>query len=358
MTLTGVRAGRGVEFAALTVARVDRLCADAVAITFEVPEELAGRYAFRAGQALTVRAVVEGREERRSYSICSPEGGALRIGVREIPGGVFSTWLVRRVRAGDRVEAAPPAGGFVADLERPAHHVFVAAGSGITPVLSIAATALHCPGSRVTLFYGNRSAATVMFAEELADLKDSAPARVHLVHVFSREARGAELLTGRLDPPRLRALLPALTPVAEVGHWWLCGPYAMVTGARQVLAGLGVPAARIHQELFYVEDPPARAPAGEPRAGASEVTAVLDGRATTVTAGGGVTVLEAVRRVRPEVPFACTGGVCGTCRAKVLEGRAGMRRDYALDPAEIRAGYVLTCQAVPATPRVIVDYDA
>ncbi|MFC6083899.1 1,2-phenylacetyl-CoA epoxidase subunit PaaE [Sphaerisporangium aureirubrum] len=360
VTLAGVRAGRGVEFAWLTVTGVDRLCADAVAITFEVPGELGGRYAFRPGQALTLRAWVEGREERRSYSICSPAGGPLRIGVREIPGGLFSTRLVRRTRPGDRVQVAPPSGGFVADLARPAHHVFVAAGSGITPVLSIAATVLACPRSRMTLFYGNRTSATVMFAEELADLKDTAPARVQLVHVFSREAREPELFTGRLDPARLRVLLPALTPLAEVAHWWLCGPYTMVTGAREVLAGFGVPPARVHQELFYVEEPPPAPPrltAGAVGA-VSEVTVVLDGRTTVVTVPRDVTVLEGAQRARPDLPFACRSGVCGTCRARVVEGRVDMRRDHALDAAEIAAGYVLTCQSLPVTPRVTIDYDS
>ncbi|GLW11806.1 phenylacetic acid degradation protein [Microtetraspora sp. NBRC 13810] len=352
---------RRTEFATLRVARVDRLCDDAAAITLDVPEELSARFAFRPGQWLTLRRTVDGREERRSYSICARRGGPLRIGVREVPGGLFSCWLVREVRPGDEVEVLPPAGGFTPDLARPAHHVLIAAGSGITPVLSIASSVLEDPAGRATIFYGNRAADTVMFADELADLKDSCPARLELVHVLSREAREAELFSGRLDADRLRVLLPALTRVAEVDHWWLCGPYEMVADARRVLAELGVPAERVHQELFFVDEPPPGpvrredTPDGE---AASEVTVVLDGRATTMTLRRDVTVLEGAQRVRPDLPFACKGGVCGTCRARLVSGRVDMRRNFALEPAEVAAGFVLTCQSSPASGAVVVDYDA
>ncbi|MEV6983304.1 1,2-phenylacetyl-CoA epoxidase subunit PaaE [Sphaerisporangium sp. NPDC051017] len=353
------RARRRAGFVALRVARVDRLCEDATAITFDVPDELAGDFAFRPGQSLTLRAIVDGRDERRSYSICSPAGGPLRIGVREIPGGLFSTWLVRRLRPGDQVAVQPPTGGFTADLTRPAHHVFIAAGSGITPVLSIAASALAVPGSQATLFYGNRTTRTVMFAEELADLKDSAPARVELVHVLSREPREPELFTGRLDADKLGVLIPALVAVPDVGHWWLCGPYEMVVGARRVLGGLGVPAERVHHELFYVDEPPPAPvrPAEGTEEAAAEVTVILDGRATTTALPRDVTVLEGAQRVRPDLPFACKGGVCGTCRARVTQGHVRMRRNFALEPSEVEAGYVLTCQSTPTTPTVTVDFD-
>ncbi|MDH2429134.1 1,2-phenylacetyl-CoA epoxidase subunit PaaE [Sphaerisporangium sp. TRM90804] len=360
MTLAGTRARARAAFSTLTVARVERLCEDASAITFDAPGGLAGEFAFRAGQSLTLRSFVEGREERRSYSICSPEGGPLRIGVREIPGGLFSTWLVHGVRPGDTVQAQPPSGGFTADLGRPGHHVFVAAGSGITPVLSIASTVLARPGGTVTLFYGNRTTRTVMFAEELADLKDAFPARVELVHVLSREPREPELFSGRLDAGRLRALVAALTPVARVDHWWLCGPYGLVVDARRVLAELGVPGDRVHNELFYVDEPPpepVRREAGPGGAATAEVTVVLDGRATPVTLPRDVTVLEGAQRVRPDLPFACKGGVCGTCRARVTEGEVDMRRNFALESAEVEAGYVLTCQSLPASASVTVDFD-
>lgn len=346
-------------FTALRVASVERLCDDAVAVTFDVPGHLAGRYAFRPGQSLTLRRMVGGRDERRSYSICARAGARLRIGVREIPGGLFSTWLVRELTPGDEVEVLPPTGGFTPDLGIPGHHVLIAAGSGITPVLSIAASVLDDPTGVVTLLYGNRTAASVMFADELADLKDRHPARFDLHHVLSREAREAELFTGRLDERRLRRLLPALTPVAEVDHWWLCGPYGMVTDARRVLAELGVPGERVHHELFYVDEPPpAPVRRGDQAGPGSEVTVLLDGRSTTATVPAGVSVLEGAQRVRPDLPFACKGGVCGTCRARVVDGTVDMRRNFALEPAETAAGFVLTCQSYPSSECVTVDYDA
>ncbi|MDT4908487.1 MAG: ring,2-phenylacetyl-CoA epoxidase subunit PaaE, partial [Pseudonocardiales bacterium] len=273
-------------FARLRVADVDRLCDDAVAVTFDVPSELSEEFAFRPGQSLTVRRTVDGRDERRSYSICAPAGARPRIGVREVAGGHVSEWLVREVRPGDFVEVLPPTGTFTPTLGTAARHVLVAAGSGITPLLSIAASVLADPGSTVTLIYGNRRSDTVMFADELADLKDRYPARFELVHVLSREPRESDVLSGRLDAARLAALVDALIPVESIDHWWLCGPFEMVETARAVLLERGVAAAQVHRELFYVEDvaPPAvvhtdAAPTGP----TSQVTVVMDGRATPLT---------------------------------------------------------------------------
>jgi ring-1,2-phenylacetyl-CoA epoxidase subunit PaaE len=357
VTLTEV-APRRAGFHALRVAGVERLCDDAVAVTFDVPPDLADAYRFRPGQFLTLRRTIGGREERRSYSICAPAGAAPRIGVREIPDGLFSSWLVHDVRPGDAVEVLPPSGTFTLGATA-AHHVLIAAGSGITPVLSIAASALADPAARVTVLYGNRRSGTVMFADELADLKDAHPDRFELVHVLSREPREAELFTGRLDAARLRTLLPLIVPVADVGHWWLCGPLGMVTDARDVLRGFGVPRDRVHQELFYVDEPPPEPNRKEsaPTGPACEVTVILDGRSTTLTQPQDARILDSAQRVRPDLPFACKGGVCGTCRARVVEGEADMRRNFALEPSEVDAGYILTCQSTPSTPRLTVDYD-
>ena len=347
------------RFHTLTVADVTRLCEDAVAVTFDVPPSLADEYAFRAGQSLTLRRVVDGRDERRSYSICAPEGAAPRIGVREVPDGIFSPWLVRGVRPGDEIEVSTPSGNFTPDLTVAGSHVLVAAGSGITPVLSIAASLLARPDTDVTLLYGNRRTDTVMFAEELADLKDRYPTRLNLVHVLSREPREAELFTGRLDAAKLTALL-ALVP-RRVDHWWLCGPFGMVTDAIGVLTGTGVPADRVHRELFYVDDVPPEPVRHEdkPVEGVtSDVTIVLDGRSTTMALPRDVPVLDGAQRVRPDLPFACKGGVCGTCRARVTSGEVAMRRNFALEPAELAAGFVLTCQSLPVSDAVTVDYDA
>lgn len=344
------------RFHELIVARVDRLTDDSAAITFAVPDELRDVFAFRPGQSLTVRH----RGERRSYSICAPAGAAPRVGVREVPGGAVSGWLVNEVRPGDVVEVQAPAGSFTPDLAAGGRHVLVAAGSGITPVLSIAASLLAAsPDATVTLVYGNRRTDTVMFADELADLKDAHPARLHLVHVLSREPQEVELFSGRLDAERLRVLLPATVDVAGVDHWWLCGPFGMVTAAMDVLAALGVERTRVHRELFYVEDlPPAEVHHLEPPAGpGAEVTVILDGRKSTVTVAPGTAVLDGAQRVRPDLPFACKGGVCGTCRARVVSGQVAMRRNYALEEDEVEAGYVLTCQSLPTTPEVVVDYD-
>jgi ring-1,2-phenylacetyl-CoA epoxidase subunit PaaE len=347
------------EFHPLRVAAVERLCDDAVAVTFEVPAELTAAYAFRPGQSLTVRRPADDADERRSYSICAPAGAAPRIGVREVPGGLISRWLVHDVRVGDAVEVAPPSGTFTPDLAAGGRHVMIAAGSGITPVLSIASSLLRNPAAQVGILYGNRRADTVMFAEELADLKDSHPSRVELVHLLSREAREVDLLSGRLDAARLRALLPVLIDVPAVDHWWLCGPFGMVTDAVEVLGRAGVPAERIHRELFWVDEvppEPKRADA-HPTGPGSEVTVLLDGRTTTMTVTGGTTVLEGAQRSRPDLPFACKGGVCGTCRARVVEGEVTMRRNFALEPAELAAGFVLTCQSTPTTEKVVVTFD-
>jgi ring-1,2-phenylacetyl-CoA epoxidase subunit PaaE len=350
---------RSRDFHALEVAEVARLCDDAVAVTFVVPDGLGDVFDFAPGQSLTLRRTVDGREERRSYSICSPAGAAPRIGVREVPGGLFSTWLVREVRPGDVIEVGPPTGSFTPDLSQSGHHVLIGAGSGITPLLSIASSVLADPASRATLLYGNRRTDTVMFAEELADLKDANTTRLDLVHVLSREPREAELFTGRLDAEKLDLLLPRLLDVTAVDHWWLCGPFAMVTGARDVLTALGVPAERIHFELFFVDEEPPKPVRDDVVDGeGSDVTVMLDGRTTPVTVPYDTTLLDGAQQVRPDLPFACKGGVCGTCRALVVGGEVDMRRNYALEDDEVDAGFVLTCQTFPVSAEVTVDFDA
>jgi ring-1,2-phenylacetyl-CoA epoxidase subunit PaaE len=349
------------QFHPLTVARVEKLTDDAVAVTFDIPAELAEDYRFKPGQALTLRRVDGDRDERRSYSICAPMGAAPRVGVREVPGGFFSSYLVHQVQPGDRIEVLPPSGTFTADLSVPADHVFVVAGSGITPVLSLAASVLRDGMSTVTVFYGNRRTNTVMFADELADLKDRYGTRLQLVHVLSREPRDAELTSGRLDAARLHALVENLIDAEHVDHWWLCGPHGMVVDARALLTELGVPDDKVHQELFYVDDVPPEPVRGDEETvtgPSSQVTIVLDGRATTLALPRDVPVLDSAQKVRADLPFACKGGVCGTCRARVTDGDVEMRRNYALETKEVEAGYVLTCQTVPLSDSVTVDFDA
>ena len=345
------------EFHPLTVARVDPLTDDSAAVTFDVPAGLAEKFTFAPGQSLTIKR----GGERRSYSICATKGHAPRIGVREVAGGAVSGWLVHEVRAGDVIEVAEPSGSFTPDLAKPGHHVLIAAGSGITPVLSIAGSVLAAgDGSAVTLLYGNRRNDSVMFADEIADLKDAFPARICLVHLLSREPQEVELFNGRLDAAKLRSLLPVTVEVATVDHWWLCGPFGLVEDAIGVLTSLGVDRDRIHRELFYVEEePPAEAMHIEAPAGpGAEVTVLLDGRASTATIAPGTPILDGAQQVRPDLPFACKGGVCGTCRALLVKGEVTMRRNYALERSELEAGYVLTCQALPASDQITVDYDA
>ncbi len=358
---TGSRRRRSRDFHRLTVKRVEPLTGDSAAITFTVPADLAGEFAFAAGQTLTVRR----GEERRSLLDLRPAGPDFRtpprIGVREVEGGAVSGWLVHDLRAGDTLDVQAPSGSFTPDLTVPGHHVLIAAGSGITPMMSIAASVLAADGkSAVTLLYGNRRSDTVMFANEVADLKDAYPARMQIVHVLSREPQEVELHSGRLDAARLTALLPATVDVPAVDHWWLCGPFAMVNDAIAVLRELGVDSGRIHRELFWVGDePPAEAVHTDAPVGAgASLTVILDGRSTTLTLPAGTRVLDGAQRARPDLPFACKGGVCGTCRAKIVSGEAAMRRNYALEQRETDAGYILTCQAVPLSDEITVDYDA
>jgi ring-1,2-phenylacetyl-CoA epoxidase subunit PaaE len=356
----GAAPARSAVFHELTVAAVDRLCDDAAAITFDVPADLRDAYAFRAGQSLTLRRFVDGREERRSYSICAPAGQAPRIGVREIPGGLFSSWLVHEVTPGTRIEVQTPTGSWHADPATGERHLCIAAGSGITPMLSVASTVLTHPAAQVTLLYGNRTSRTVMFTEELGDLKNRYGPRFQLVHVLSREPRDVELFSGRLDGDRLTRLLTGLVPAEVFDHVWICGPLQMVEDARKVLADLDIPADRVHVELFYVDAPPPQPRrADDAVAGATaELTVVLDGLRTTSRVSRETTILEGAQRTRGDLPFACKGGVCGTCRARIREGEADMRRNYALEPSEVEAGFVLTCQSFPVGDAVTVDYDA
>ncbi|MGD0699688.1 MAG: 1,2-phenylacetyl-CoA epoxidase subunit PaaE [Trebonia sp.] len=347
-------------FHSLTVAGVEQLTPDSAAVTFAVPADLRDAYAFKAGQWLTLRRDIGGTEHRRSYSICAPVGAAPRVGVREVPGGLFSSWLVRDLAVGDTVEVATPAGSFQADPSVAGRHLCIAAGSGITPVLSIAASALVNPSSQVTLLYGNRKTGTVMFAEELADLKNRYPDRLELVHVLSREPRDVELFSGRLDAGRLRRLLTLLVPLRSIDHVWLCGPFGLLTDARAVLDELGFPSERVHFELFFVDEPPPEVRRAEAVTDGrtSDVTIVLDGRTTIAAMPQDKSILDAAAATRGDLPFACKGGVCGTCRAHLTEGEVDMRRNYALSEDEVRRGFVLTCQSRPVSAAVTVDFDA
>ena len=360
-----VPARRHGTFHPLRVAAVEKLTEDAVAITFAVPEELRAEYAYEPGQHLTVRMEVDGAELRRNYSICAPaSSGRLRIGVKRLRGGAFSGRATTALKPGDVVDVMTPTGRFVAHLDptRAQHYCAIAAGSGITPVFSIVSSVLEVePESTVTLLYGNRTTASVMFLEELADLKDRFPTRLRIVHVLSREPQEVELFSGRLDAAKLEHLLDAVVPPSTVDDWFLCGPFAMVEAARTVLVGRGVDARHVHTELFHVEGEAPREPVPieeELAEGASTVTVTLDGRSSTLQVPkAGTRILDAMLAVRADAPYACKGGVCGTCRAKLVSGEVAMDRNYALEPDEIEIGFVLACQSHPVTDEVVLDFD-
>ncbi|MFJ5774810.1 2Fe-2S iron-sulfur cluster-binding protein [Streptomyces sp. NPDC093094] len=351
------------RFHTLPVAAVDRLTDDSVALTLTVPPELREAYRYAPGQHLALRRQADGTELRRTYSICAPApepGGdgprTLRVGVRLVDGGAFSTYALKEVNPGDELEVMTPAGRFTLD-PAPGLYAAVVGGSGITPVLSIVSTLLaREPEARFCLIRSDRTTASTMFLEEVADLKDRYPERLQLVTVLSREEQQAGLPSGRLDRERLTGLLPSLLPVAEVAGWFLCGPYGLVQGAEQALNGLGVPRTRVHEEIFHV-DAQASVRARTDAPAHSSVTARLDGRGGTWPVQDGESLLDTVLRNRPDAPYACKGGVCGTCRAFLVSGEIRMDRNFALEPEETEAGYVLACQSHPVTEKVELDFD-
>ena len=361
---------RRAQFHALTVAAVERLTDDAVAVTFAVPDELREDYAFAPGQHLTLRATINGEDVRQSYSIClSPSEatatGTVRVASARVAGGRMSNWLNDSVQPGDVIDVMTPLGSFTCPPQpgTARHHVAIAAGSGITPVLAIVSAVLEEePESRVTLLFGNRRTSSVMFLEELADLKNRYPDRLQLVHVLSREPHDVELFSGRLDPDRIDRILTVLAPIATVDEWYLCGPYGMVTGAQELLAEAGVDPHHVHHEIFHVaeqEAPRQEVVVEEGAPPEAVVTVNLDGRTTRIEMPSREeTILDATLRSRPDAPYSCTGGVCGTCRARVVAGEVRMDRNYALEPDEVAAGIVLACQSHPVTDEVSLDYDA
>ncbi|MEU1210984.1 2Fe-2S iron-sulfur cluster-binding protein [Streptomyces sp. NPDC005791] len=350
-------------FHPLRVSAVERITDDAVAVTFAVPAELRETFRHTPGQHLNVRYRAGGDEIRRSYSICAPateQPGAplLRVGIRMVDGGVFSTYALKELAVGDQVEAMAPTGRFVLD-PRPGRFAAIVGGSGITPVLSMASTLLaREPLARFCLIRGDRTAASTMFLDEVADLKDRYPDRFQLVTALSREEQAAGLPSGRLDRERLTGLLPALLPVSDVDGWFLCGPLGLVRGAEKALHALGVERSRIHQEIFHVaEGTAASAVARAAAPSDSRLTATLDGRSGSWPVQDGESLLDTVLRSRSDAPYACKGGVCGTCRAFLVSGEVRMDRNFALEPEETGAGFVLACQSHPVTPEVELDFD-
>ncbi len=357
------------KFHSLTVSDTRPEASDAVCISFHIPEELRQVYRFSPGQHVGLRAIIDGKEQRRTYSICSgTDEPQLRIGVRRHDQGSMSQYLAGQVRAGDKLEVLTPTGRFFATIDPSASHSYVAfaAGSGITPILGILKNVLaHEPGSRFTLFYGNRKTEHIMFAEELLALKDRYPQRLALHFLLSREPQDVELFNGRLDQAKVAELASSLFDPALVDGYFLCGPGTMIEATREALLQLDVDAARIHSEHFS-SDTPRPAPGTEaartsaaPQAGAmTQVTVVIDGRHRSFSMERtGETVLDAAEQAGLELPYSCRAGVCSTCRTRVVRGAVTMETNYALEQWELDAGYVLCCQAVPTTAELEINYD-
>jgi ring-1,2-phenylacetyl-CoA epoxidase subunit PaaE len=340
---------------------------EAIVVSFDVPAELAEQFRFTQGQHLTLKETIAGSEQRRSYSICAgPSDGELRVGIRKVPGGVFSTWLAESLKAGDTLQVMTPEGRFFVPLDAAAsrHYLGIAGGSGITPILSIMKAVLSAePKSRFTLIYGNRKQRSTMFTEEIEDLKNRYLSRLTLHMVFSQEATDLPLYNGRLGRAKIGEFLAALVDAEDIDHAFVCGPHGVNDEAEAALLGAGVAPERIHIERFGIPDEsgPGRAAVQLPREGDAadaRVTIIRDGLSRDIDfhAEQG-NILDAAAAAGLEVPFSCKSGVCCTCRAKLLDGEVRMERNFALEKHEVAAGFVLTCQSHPLTERVVLSFD-
>ncbi len=356
-------------FHALRVRHIEPDTDEAVIVSFDVPEALRAVFGFTQGQHLTLRKDIDGQSHRRSYSICAGvDDGELRVGVRKVKGGVFSHWMNTNLKAGDSIDVMAPQGRFFVPTDAGArrHYLGIAGGSGITPILSIMKTVLaREPSSRFTLLYGNRAVRSTMFKEALEDLKNQYLTRVVLHHVFSDEHTDAPLNRGVMNRDKIGEFLSALIPAARIDHAFVCGPFQMNDEAEAALLAAGVAPERIHIERFGV------APSLGGQAADAVIHQTLPGdaqQATIVIVRDGIrreiqfgkdqpSVLDAAAASGLEMPYSCTSGVCGTCRAKLVEGKVRMDRNFALDAAEVAAGFILTCQSHPITERVVISFD-
>lgn len=354
-------------FYSLKIANVRRETADSVSICFDVPAEVADKFVFRPGQHLTVRQQINGDEVRRNYSVCvAPHENELRIAVKQVAGGVFSTWANTALQAGAVIDVMSPHGSFTWKFEagKKRHYACFAGGSGITPVLSIIKAGLkEEPESSFVLLYGNRSTATIMFLEELEGLKNRYLERFEVYHFLEDEFEDVELFNGRLDRAKTDAVLKTLVNPADVDAFFICGPGPMMSAVEEALQANAVPKEKILIERFTTGAPSASqaaaAAALAERAKGARISVGLDGRRTNITfdpAKG--SILESARAAGLPTPYACKAGVCATCRAKVVSGTVEMKTNYGLSPAEVAQGYVLTCQAVPTSDTVVIDYEA
>lgn len=359
------------DFYPLRIAEVTPETDDAVCVRFEVPEELADSFRFRQGQYLTLRKTLDGQEIRRSYSICSAVGDPhLEVAIKRISGGVFSNYANDELRAGDTIEVMPPKGTFTTELdpENKKNYMCVAAGSGITPILSIVKTILATePRSRVTLLYGNRRSSTIMFKDRLGFLKNRHLDRFNWINVLSREEQDAEVLYGRINNRKGAELQQKhLIDIAATDEFFLCGPESMISEVSRGLRAEGIDETRIHYELFYSSAEDAQAVIEKHHARVlqyagqvSEVVVTADGRSIGFElSADGENILDAALGHGADLPFSCKGGVCATCKARLVEGRVDMDLNHVLSEDDIKNGLILTCQAHPVTAKVVVDFDS
>ena len=353
------------KFYPLTVAAVRNETRDTIAVTFDVPAELKALFAWQQGQHLTLRAMIDGEDVRRSYSICSAvQDQHLRVAIKRTPGGAFSTWANDTLKPGAVIEVMPPMGHFNVALSpgQARNYVAFAAGSGITPILSIIKTTLLTePDSHFTLFYGNRASSTVIFKEELTDLKDRFMHRLRLAYVMSREQQDIDLFNGRITKEKTEALLRHWVRVEDIDVAFICGPEDMMHGVSAALQEAGLPKQNIKVELFAASIPKHER---KPRTAAldvpheTEVTVIMDGNHTSFTMDKDKeSILDAGLRAGIDMRYSCKGGVCSTCRCKLVEGKVDMDVNYALEDYEVARGFVLSCQSFPITDKVVVDFD-
>ncbi len=355
------------QFHSLKVASVARNTRDAVVVTFDLPADLNEVFRFRPGQYLTLRTQLDGEEVRRSYSICSaPEDGVLRVAIKQVEEGVFSSWANQQLQPGQTLEVMAPAGNFTLDFDaaNQRHYVAFAVGSGITPVLSLVKTALSAePESTFTLFFGNRASSSVLFREEIEDLKNRYMERFSLVYIMSRETQDIELFNGRLDGDKVEQLLDTWLAGREADYVFVCGPQTMTESVVERLAARGLDKSRVKFELFGAPKGPRSLRTGRdtpaaPGKGQCEVTVIQDGYQRSFTiAKNQDNVLDAALAQGVELPYSCKGGVCSTCRCKVIEGEVDMDANFALEDYEVARGFVLSCQSYPVTDRLVLDFD-
>ena len=360
------------KFHNLPVSNITPEAAGAVAITFQVPENLRSGFNFKAGQFLTLRATIDGNDVRRSYSISSSQNsyaqnGTLEVGIRPVQGGVFSNWAATQLKVGDVLRVMPADGRFIVQRPRAIHRVGFAAGSGITPILSILSSTLEeQTESKFTLVYGNRRMDSVMFNEALQDLKDRYPNRLTLIHVLSRQAQEVPLLEGRIDEAKVKEIVSSLLPAASMDEVFICGPEAMIEATEKALLDVGVPERNIRTERFTsptLEAMPAEARKqvvlGHALESKGEValTIVLDGKKHQMQMSSSDKILDVALAAGLDLPYSCRGGVCCTCRAKVMQGSVEMEKNFTLEKWEAEQGFVLSCQAKPTSKEVVMSFD-